>query len=74
LKAFFPFSLGPRKCVGRDIAWLEIRVFVGKLLWGFDLEGVRGHERSLDRDFRSYIFLEAMELYVRFLPAQCIKL
>ncbi|KAK3395092.1 cytochrome P450 [Podospora didyma] len=29
LKAFFPFSLGPRQCSGRGIAWFRIRLFLG---------------------------------------------
>ncbi|KAK3370718.1 cytochrome P450 [Lasiosphaeria ovina] len=41
LKAFFPFSLGPRQCSEQAIAWSQTRMFLGKVLWTFDLEGVR---------------------------------
>ncbi|CRG91780.1 Cytochrome P450 3A2 [Talaromyces islandicus] len=29
LKAYFPFSLGPRQCTGREIAWSQLRLFLG---------------------------------------------
>jgi cytochrome P450 len=32
-----PFSLGPRGCIGKDLAWAEIRLVLIKLLWNFDL-------------------------------------
>jgi cytochrome P450 len=70
LKAFFPFSLGPRQCTGREIAWSQTRLFLGKVLWTFDLEGVRGHEKSFDKDFRVFVLWDRPELYVRFLPAK----
>lgn len=35
-----PFSLGNRSCLGRNLAWLEIRTTVAKLVWVYDLEAV----------------------------------
>ncbi|KAF4633886.1 hypothetical protein G7Y89_g4230 [Cudoniella acicularis] len=63
LKAFFPFSLGPRQCASRDIAWSQTRLFLEKVLWTFDLEGVSGHEKSFDKDFRVYVMWERPGLY-----------
>jgi len=68
LKAFFPFSLGPRQCTGREIAWSQTRLFLGKVLWTFDLEGVRGHDTSIDGDFSVHVMWNRPELWVRFLP------
>ncbi|TVY85265.1 Cytochrome P450 monooxygenase aclL [Lachnellula suecica] len=70
LKAFYPFGVGPRMCTGREIAWSQIRLFLGKVLWSFDLEAVSGHEKSFNRDFRVFVMWERPELYVRFLPAR----
>lgn len=35
--AFNPFSLGPHNCPGQNLAWLELRLILGKLLWHFDV-------------------------------------
>jgi len=32
------FSTGPRNCIGRNLAYLEMRLVIGKLIWHFDLE------------------------------------
>lgn len=37
-KAFFPFSAGPRNCVGRALALMEMRVVLVKLLQRFSFE------------------------------------
>lgn len=39
-KAFLPFSLGPRNCVGRPLALLEVRVVLIKLIQKFDFVAV----------------------------------
>ncbi|KAF4627434.1 hypothetical protein G7Y89_g10724 [Cudoniella acicularis] len=36
--AFSPFSLGPRNCIGRNLAYAEMRTILARLLWNFDLE------------------------------------
>lgn len=33
-----PWSLGPRGCIGRNLAWLELRTTLAKLLWVYDLQ------------------------------------
>lgn len=33
-----PFSYGPRNCIGRNLAYIEMRLILAKLLWNFDLE------------------------------------
>lgn len=70
LKAFFPFSLGPRQCTGREIAWSQTRLFLGKILWTFDLEPVSGHEKSFDKDFSVHVMWNRPELYVKFNPIE----
>ena len=33
-----PFSHGPRKCLGEQLAYLEMRLIMAKTLWNFDFE------------------------------------
>ncbi|KAI0418971.1 isotrichodermin C-15 hydroxylase [Xylaria grammica] len=51
LKAMAPFSTGPRACPGRESAWTQMRLFLAKVLWAFDLELVRGGDITFDKDF-----------------------
>ncbi|CAI7669300.1 unnamed protein product [Penicillium crustosum] len=51
-----PFSVGPRNCIGRELAYSELRVILGRILWSFDLEL---HEKSAKWDLqRSYLLWE----------------
>lgn len=43
----------PRQCLGTQLAWRETRLFIAKLLWGFDVEMAPGQKRiDFDRDSR----------------------
>ena len=46
--AFKPFSDGPRNCIGRNLAYHEMRLILAKVLWGFDLELAEGSGRGDD--------------------------
>ncbi|EMD93211.1 hypothetical protein COCC4DRAFT_70767 [Bipolaris maydis ATCC 48331] len=35
--ASLPFSVGPRSCIGRNMAYLEMRLVLSQLLWNFDI-------------------------------------
>ncbi|XP_014556637.1 hypothetical protein COCVIDRAFT_37744 [Bipolaris victoriae FI3] len=36
--AFNPFSIGPRNCIGQNLANHEMRIILAKLVWNFDFE------------------------------------
>jgi cytochrome P450 len=36
--ALQPFSLGPRGCLGKNMAYHEIRIIMSKVLWHFDIQ------------------------------------
>ncbi|KAK2768202.1 hypothetical protein FQN54_000054 [Arachnomyces sp. PD_36] len=33
-----PFSMGPRSCIGMNLAYSEMRLILARMLWNFDLE------------------------------------
>ncbi|KAH6895742.1 cytochrome P450 [Thelonectria olida] len=37
-EAFQPFSVGPRSCLGKNLAKAEMRMILARLLWRFDLD------------------------------------
>ncbi|GME64949.1 hypothetical protein AJ79_03600 [Neofusicoccum parvum] len=39
-----PFSFGPRACIGRNLAYIEMRLTIARLMWNFDFEAVPGYE------------------------------
>ena len=40
LDASQPFSLGPRGCLGRNLAWMELRTTLAKLWWLYDIDEI----------------------------------
>ncbi|RYP86559.1 hypothetical protein DL769_000731 [Monosporascus sp. CRB-8-3] len=49
LEATQPFSVGPKSCIGRNLAMAEMRLILARMVWNFDLElcdGSRGWKES----------------------------
>ncbi|KAA8913662.1 cytochrome P450 [Sphaerosporella brunnea] len=36
--AFNPFSIGSRGCIGKSVAYVELRLSIAKLVWGFEMK------------------------------------
>ena len=68
LRALFAFSVGPRSCIGKEMAWMHGRQFFARLLWTFDLHLVEGQDINLDRDLVHFGFFKKPDVYVRFIP------
>lgn len=51
-----PFSIGPRNCIGKNLANSEMRLILARVLWNFDLELCKESESWSDQ--RSYILWE----------------
>lgn len=48
LSASNPFSMGPRSCIGRNLAWAEMRIILARLLWVFDI--AEEEDKGLNRE------------------------
>ncbi|KAK4061968.1 uncharacterized protein Triagg1_10131 [Trichoderma aggressivum f. europaeum] len=67
LDAVQPFILGVNVCIGRGLAWMEMRVTLAKLLWQFDWtidgDGGKAFEQSKAWHvwMKSYVHLQLLE-------------
>lgn len=58
-----PFSVGPRNCIGRNLAFAEMRLILARVLWNFDLELC---EESMDWSAqKSYVLWDKPKLMCR---------
>ena len=39
---FNPFSIGPRGCIGKSMAYMELMLTLARLLWGYDMKLATG--------------------------------
>lgn len=61
-----PFSLGPRGCLGRQLAYDEMAIVLAKMLWRFDIF-ISKSEVDWERECRLYVMWSKPQLWVRFL-------
>lgn len=66
IKGLPMFSLGTRVCLGRELAWMQGKLFMAKVLWTFDVAKLPGQEQNLERDLLHYGFLAKPDLKVHF--------
>ncbi|KAI0145050.1 cytochrome P450 [Xylariaceae sp. FL1272] len=64
--SFRPFSIGPRACPGKPLAWRQTKLFLAKVLWKFDVEMLPGQSIVFQRDFRMYGMWKKPDFRVRF--------
>ncbi|KAL6901067.1 cytochrome P450 [Trichoderma evansii] len=62
--AFMPFSVGPRNCIGYNLAYAEMRLILAKVVWNFDIELA---EESIGWDMKSKVYMlwEKGPIYVQ---------
>ncbi|KAK4201216.1 cytochrome P450 [Triangularia verruculosa] len=66
--ALQPFSVGPRNCIGRNLAYVEMRVILARFIWHFDV--ALGDEQSgVFPAAKSYGLWIKNPLKIRLIPA-----
>ncbi|KAF2727369.1 putative benzoate 4-monooxygenase cytochrome P450 [Polyplosphaeria fusca] len=61
--AMQPFSLGPRGCLGKSLAYFEIRSVLSRVLWHFDLELEDESRNWIDQ--KEFVFWDKPSLWVK---------
>ncbi|KAK1996017.1 cytochrome P450 [Colletotrichum falcatum] len=67
-EAFQPFHLGPRNCLGKNLAYVEMRIILARLLWNFDLALAEDSEEWMETQ-KIYTLWEKGPLNVYLRPA-----
>ena len=62
-----PFSYGPRNCIGRNLAYVEMKLIIARLVWTFDIENAT-EGNWLDQ--RVYMIWEKRPLWIKLRPVQ----
>ena len=57
------FSVGPRNCIGKTLAWAELRLVLAKLVWTFEIEAIDG-VRLRWEDLRTFLMVEKRPIEV----------
>lgn len=68
-KAFRPFSVGPRDCIGKSLALAEMRIILARILFNFDLELVGSDMKDWIERMPAFTFWEKTPLMVKLTPA-----
>lgn len=67
--ALQPFSFGPRNCIGRNLAYIEMRLVLAKLIWHFDFELTEEGKNWVEKQY-VYTVWEKIPLMIKLHPAR----
>ncbi|KAF3022506.1 hypothetical protein E8E14_011500 [Neopestalotiopsis sp. 37M] len=66
-QSFQPFSYGPRNCIGKNLAYVEMRIIMARLIWNFDMELAEESRDWLDKE-EVYTLWHKGPLFVKMKP------
>ncbi|ROV87631.1 hypothetical protein VMCG_10616 [Cytospora schulzeri] len=64
---FNPFSVGPRNCIGMNLAYAEFRMILARIVWSFEID-IAECSCNWMEDQRSYLHWDKTPLYVYLSP------
>ncbi|KAF9890508.1 hypothetical protein FE257_005913 [Aspergillus nanangensis] len=65
--ALQPFSVGPRNCLGRNLAYAEMRLILARMIWNFDMEIAPDSRQWIEQP--SFVVWDKGALNVKLTPA-----
>jgi cytochrome P450 len=68
--SFQPWSMGPRNCLGKNLAYHEMRVILASLLWHFDLDLCEESKGWPDKQKNYIVLWEKQPLMCRLRPVK----
>ncbi|KAL3703610.1 hypothetical protein TMatcc_010799 [Talaromyces marneffei ATCC 18224] len=69
LEAVQAFSMGPRNCIGRNLAMTEMRLILAKILYNFDMKLANGSHSWIERQ-KNYNVWDRIPLNVTLTPVE----
>ncbi|RAL06942.1 cytochrome P450, partial [Aspergillus homomorphus CBS 101889] len=57
--AFNPFSIGPRSCIGKPLAYIELTLTLSHILYAFDMRLPQGVQAGDDGEYRLHLHITA---------------
>ncbi|KAK0730910.1 isotrichodermin C-15 hydroxylase [Lasiosphaeris hirsuta] len=69
LEALQAFSVGPRNCIGRNLAYAEMRLILARIVFDFDMRLADDSRNWLERQ-KAYTLWDRVPLNVYFTPAK----
>ncbi|KAI1083821.1 putative cytochrome P450 [Whalleya microplaca] len=67
LEALQAFNVGPRNCIGRNLAYAEMRMILARIVYDFDMKLADESQRWIERQ-KSFSLWERIPLYVQLTP------
>ncbi|KAI1818680.1 cytochrome P450 [Poronia punctata] len=62
-----PFSLGPRGCIGKNFAYLEMNLILAKMVWSYDME-LKSKDLDWEGSSHEHVMWSKPDFYVTFKP------
>ncbi|RFU77593.1 cytochrome p450 [Trichoderma arundinaceum] len=67
VEAFNPFLIGPRNCIGQNLAYAEMRLILARLIWKFDLDVCVESNKWMHTQ-KNFLLWEKPSLYMYLTP------
>ncbi|KAL8868969.1 MAG: hypothetical protein Q9174_004627 [Haloplaca sp. 1 TL-2023] len=68
--AWEPFMVGPRNCLGKSLAWAEMKLILCKILYHFDMELGEDNKGDWSMDQKVWVLHQRTPLFVKLTSRQ----